>query len=253
MGNTILVETIIKDTKEILELTSDFINHEKIPGVYIELALSKVKNLHLELQMLNKADGDLEFIDAVPQPKKQTPISAPTVEKVIPQKKTQPPVEVEAPKAKQVVEKVKPPKKEKYIVEETKQKSTQPVVQQPVQEVQNGTILADKFKDDKKSLNETLSKQVKKKSLASQFEYKAIEDIRKAINLNSKIMFIKELFAGNANEYNQAIETLNNFDNLDQAMDYIAKSMNYDPENNTFMDFLEIIYLIIIFTFKVLK
>ncbi len=41
-----------------------------------------------------------------------------------------------------------------------------------------------------------------------------------AINLNDKFRFINELFAGNANEYNIAIEQLNNVNSMDEATAY---------------------------------
>ena len=255
MDNKSLVEIIIKDAQEIQELAKEFRNRDKIQGVYLELALSKVKNLYLEVQMLNSSNDDLSFLkkqdSQQPNVKEGKTVEQMMQKKLPVEKHTEQPVtKSEAkPAAKKVIHQEKNVPTAKKIESPKSKPETQPepkqerIKKQPqIQPVQNSTILADKFKDDTKSLNETLSKQVKKKSLASQFEYKAISDIRKAVNINSKIMFIKELFGGNANQYNQAVDQLNNFTNLDEAMEYIATNMEYDSENKVFIDFLEVVY-----------
>ncbi len=48
-----------------------------------------------------------------------------------------------------------------------------------------------------------------------------IENLKTAIIINDKFMFINELFDGNLREYNETIETLNGFKTLDQAADYL--------------------------------
>ena len=63
---------------------------------------------------------------------------------------------------------------------------------------------------------------VEKKSVEIVFEEPEIKTYPKlAINLNDKFRFINELFAGNANEYNIAIEQLNAVNSMDEATAYI--------------------------------
>ena len=63
---------------------------------------------------------------------------------------------------------------------------------------------------------------VEKKSVEIVFEKPEVKTYPKlAINLNDKFRFINELFAGNTNEYNIAIEQLNNVDSMDEASAYI--------------------------------
>ena len=63
---------------------------------------------------------------------------------------------------------------------------------------------------------------IEKKSVEIVFEKPEIKIYPKlAINLNDKFRFINELFAGNTNEYNIAIEQLNNVDSMDEASAYI--------------------------------
>lgn len=48
-----------------------------------------------------------------------------------------------------------------------------------------------------------------------------IDNLKAAININEKFMFINELFDGSLREYNETIDTLNGFQSLDQAADYL--------------------------------
>ncbi len=70
--------------------------------------------------------------------------------------------------------------------------------------------LADKLKTSgKPSLHEKMDVEQKDKSLFNQLQRKPVTDIKKAIGLNDKFLFIKDLFEGNSNEYNAFIEELN--------------------------------------------
>lgn len=80
-------------------------------------------------------------------------------------------------------------------------------------------IVADKLKDDKQSLNEKFHLEKEDKSLASKLLLTPVKDLKAAIGINDKFKFMNELFEGSMNDYNQAIETLNNFSSSDEAMD----------------------------------
>jgi hypothetical protein len=48
-----------------------------------------------------------------------------------------------------------------------------------------------------------------------------VENLKMAIPINDKFMFINDLFDGNLREYNETIEALNGFKTLDQAAEYL--------------------------------
>jgi hypothetical protein len=105
-----------------------------------------------------------------------------------------------------------------------------------------GQTIADQFQNEKKSLNDQAALNHKVKDLASKLKDQPIEDLKKAINLNDRFLFTKELFEGNAIKYNQAIEELNKFENLDQAMEYINTGFAWDMEKESFKKFIELVY-----------
>jgi hypothetical protein len=64
-------------------------------------------------------------------------------------------------------------------------------------------------------------KEAREKTLGPKSQPERIENLKTAISINEKFMFINELFDGNLREYNETIETLNGFKNLDQAADFL--------------------------------
>ncbi len=85
------------------------------------------------------------------------------------------------------------------------------------------TTIADKFKDEVKSLNEKLLKNKTDKSISSKMQHNAIKDLKSAIGINEKFLFINELFKGNMKEYNESILKLNEFKSLTEAESYLEE------------------------------
>lgn len=85
------------------------------------------------------------------------------------------------------------------------------------------TSLSDKFKDEKKSLNEKLGEEKKEKSIADKIQKKPIKDLKTAIGINDKFIFINELFKGSLQDYNKAIESINALGSGNEAFAYIEE------------------------------
>ncbi len=71
------------------------------------------------------------------------------------------------------------------------------------------TIIADKFKDKKESINEKIAQTKTDKSIGSKMQHNHITDLKAVIGINEKFLFIKELFNGNMQEYNKTVNKLN--------------------------------------------
>ena len=59
-----------------------------------------------------------------------------------------------------------------------------------------------------------------------------VTDLRQAIGLNDKFLLIRDLFGGDAQAYERAIETLNDFDDLDDCMIFIAEHYAWNPNSD---------------------
>ena len=111
------------------------------------------------------------------------------------------------------------PKKEVIVEKSTSEPAddVKPVIKEPnlspskkadiLKEKQ--TTIADKFMngDDK--------------SVAAKIQKNPISDLRLAIGVNDKFLFIKELFEGNLDSYNEAIRALNSFTEKEKAQNFL--------------------------------
>ncbi len=61
------------------------------------------------------------------------------------------------------------------------------------------------------------------KSIAARMQQSKIDDLKSAIGINEKFLFINELFGGNLNQYNNAMDELNNFKNIQGAKTYLIE------------------------------
>lgn len=63
-------------------------------------------------------------------------------------------------------------------------------------------------------------------TLAEKLQKKPIADLKAAIGLNQKFLFMNDLFEGENSKYNQAIDKLNSFSNIDDAKNYLLSLGN---------------------------
>lgn len=81
----------------------------------------------------------------------------------------------------------------------------------------------------KMTLNELLSSQLESRNSSPDFTKKTASDLKSAISLNDKMLFIKSLFNGYNLAYTEAIEILNRFDSFEAADNFLIK--NYAQKN----------------------
>ncbi|MBE6202687.1 MAG: hypothetical protein E7135_03430 [Rikenellaceae bacterium] len=86
--------------------------------------------------------------------------------------------------------------------------------------------LADVLGGDRQVLAEKMASEEKTTT-----PFNRITDLRKAIGLNDKFLMIKDLFGGNAAQYEATIDTLNEFDDLDDCMIYIVENFSWNPDS----------------------
>lgn len=74
-------------------------------------------------------------------------------------------------------------------------------------------------------------------SIAARMQKARINDLRTAIGINDKFLFINELFRGNMQQYNKALDELNDFKSLGGAQTYLMElkvEHQWDAESNAF-------------------
>lgn len=128
----------------------------------------------------------------------------------------------------------KPAEEEPVAEKESKQKEKQTA------------NLNDRYSGEQKAtLNEKLSSNKQEKSLAEAHASKKVESIRKSITINQRFMFVNELFGGNTQQFNEAIEHLEQEENYKSALKHIqhhyAQSNQWDMDGNEVQEFLSVV------------
>ncbi|HTI60835.1 hypothetical protein [Mucilaginibacter sp.] len=91
-------------------------------------------------------------------------------------------------------------------------------------------VKAETAADEKLTINQMISAQLNKTAkVAEQLHAPAITDLKQAINLNDKLLYIKDLFNGYNLAYSEAIDILNRFSTFAEAEDFLKT--NYAAKN----------------------
>ena len=149
-------------------------------------------------------------------------------------KETQPELVVEEEKAVEIVvenkvieeDRVEEIVVEQEVIEEPKiEEKKEEVVQElffeaPIEEpkpknISNGKSIGEQY-EQKKSIFENFSTNIKQDDISKRFNSPKI-DLRTAIGVNEKFMFINDLFSGNLREYTDFIQRLNEAETLEMA------------------------------------
>jgi len=89
--------------------------------------------------------------------------------------------------------------------------------------------------NDIKSVNEIHSDSPQT-SLADKFGQQPISDLTKEIGINERYLITESLFSGDSQACSTAIKDLNEFQNMDQASDFLkntlSKKYNWNPKSN---------------------
>jgi len=179
-------------------------HNERIPQIEFDIMMENLRKVYEDLQLLKRMDDPHFSNEKKFHPKDLQSVSSARSHESKPSAK--PPV----PPASQ------PPQPH------PKPAATVPVRHDtqtfPKKQVKSEEI--DLFAVEGSSMNIKL-KEAREKTFSPKIPSGRIENLKTAIIINDKFMFINELFEGNLREYNETIETLNGFKTLDQAADYL--------------------------------
>ncbi|MBL4655464.1 MAG: hypothetical protein JKY33_06550 [Bacteroidia bacterium] len=99
--------------------------------------------------------------------------------------------------------------------------------------------------DEPESINEKISKENNEPSIVEQHKSTPITDLGSAIDINKKFSYLNELFQGDIQLYNSAIEHLNGCNNFQEAEDYIQTSLqekyNWKEKEKIANDFITLV------------
>jgi len=144
------------------------------------------------------------------------------------------------------------------VIKEEKKISTEPVITKPELKIEEAKIeipeeikikISEEVKETVSIQNEkveessTLNDQLHSlgnEVLGEKFYSNSITDIRSAIGINDRFLFIRELFNNDNDKYNSTIEFINNTNEFSTVEEHFKLKQNWDFENPTVVQFLEI-------------
>ncbi len=84
-------------------------------------------------------------------------------------------------------------------------------------------VVGEAFEKSQNIVHERLAQMKDDQSIATRMQFKPVNNIKEAIGINEKFLFINELFNGDIKAYNQAVDQLNNFPSIHEAFEYLNK------------------------------
>lgn len=120
--------------------------------------------------------------------------------------------------------------------------------------VSKPTIMASLFDDaptvattfaGTKTYHDKISESREEKSLAEKLQKNPVSDLKKSIGINEKFAFINELFDGDLNCYNEAIDVLNKSEGHANAVNYLEQTLatkyNWNGESDSYLRLKDLI------------
>lgn len=224
---------------------------QQIPQIELDIILDNLRKLYQAYAVLNKLNNTVSEADSVTEEKPDTskgaqqeknqepfvpnlpkeayketpqeslkdiPAETNTEEEKAHQKKAVESTQKDTNKEEKTIETEKKEEKPKVAeekVEQSEDKDTSPDL------FSETVTMSDKFKNDTKSINEKIAQSLVDRTLASKIKKSPIADLKAAIGVNEKFRFIGELFDGNFASYNETIDKLNSFNNIEEAAKYL--------------------------------
>ncbi|MCX7986342.1 MAG: hypothetical protein N2662_05335 [Bacteroidales bacterium] len=101
--------------------------------------------------------------------------------------------------------------------------------------------LADLYEKKAPLINEVLAERIKKKDLSSVLQSKPIESLERAIDVNAKFLFVKELFFNNLQLFEKTIRIIDSAATFNDAFNYLQQQFIWNYESETVQKFLELV------------
>ena len=275
MKKDALINIIINDLKEVELLMEAFKGEDDVNPVFVNLAKTKLKSIEDELSLLNREFGkheagtvnaakeigsnkEAEVIiseerileeesEAVKIKGKPAGVVEEDNKKVVPEKTEEPVVnlkkeerEVEKERKVEVVkeEKRKPDVEERKEPKPAEDRSeVKPHVKAETKVVDEKARLGDVLQQDKSALNERISR----KDAGDMKFAKPVKDVKKAMGINDRFFYQRELFNSNSDLFNQTLDQINSMNSFDDAKNFLLSNFKWDETSDTTDAFLKIV------------
>ncbi|MBS2097990.1 hypothetical protein [Carboxylicivirga linearis] len=258
MEREALIDIILNDLNEMHTLVSTFKGKTAVNPAFINLAKTKLNNISEELSLLESVQESDQPVEIPTEssltssvrtitPEKEADEIAESSEQFVSGEASSATTDVnevitEVEVKKIEVEKNIDPKKEEKPSTSVQEKS-EPVIeaapeeQNEKPEEKKSSVLGEKMHSETKSVNEQIA--VKKEGNHISQIGKPVDDVRKAIGINDRFYYQRELFDGNMEKLNQTLDQLNTMDSFDSARQFLKSNFNWDDDNEVSQSFIK--------------
>ena len=227
------IDLIIKDLDDACRIIDDLKSYEGVPELQIELAKAKCKSAGAVIALLKNIKqqpasvitekSDKPEVKEIPDIKSKPAETLLTIE--------QPPVE-EKKESEKIIDKQ----------EETNKSPEKETVTKKTESPKTGSpIFADKFSNMSARINEQLSSRKGDDDITGRIKSKHIHSLKEAIGVNDRFYFIREIFNGDKDIYDQAIARLENVQSESDVKTVISGYTGIDAESEAFNQLLDIV------------
>jgi len=210
------LEIVTKDIQDIEKLVGNFKNYSRIPNIELDLALSRLRNVY-DLLLMFRDDSQTDIL--IPAPKTLTERIDTSTEVVVPEKTA-------------------------IAIPSEPVNATTSVIKNKIKtdpETSEKNIVGQRPSVEKKFINEKLGEQTSKKDISSKLQSQAIKSISGSLGINDKFLFIRELFAGNAESFRHTMDELDDARNFNDAYSLLSDKFQWDMDSETVQMLLNLI------------
>jgi len=235
------IAIILKDLEDAGNILDDLKKYPDVPAIQIELAKAKCRSAGDVIKVLANEHKEVEK-SPIPDKENNEMVldSSPTpeIEEVERERVSEEETEIRE----EIIAFEK--EEDKFEIEETViDEVVQARVENPDQQHDDSKkkqIVADKF-SKQSSINESMGSLRHDDETAELSKISPVHELTRAIGINERFMFIRELFNGDQDLYNSTLDQLNGTDNIDSAFGILAQAAPDATGDKTFDQLLDLV------------
>ncbi|MBN2164844.1 MAG: hypothetical protein JW717_01060 [Marinilabiliaceae bacterium] len=250
-----LVKIILNGINEVGILVQTFNEPGPVNQAFLKLTLQKIISIQQEIELLSSIASDniieTPLEESLPSKKNVQPVISDTTNTHIEQPVTTNKNEQKKPDLTDneiliIKDKITNIQQDTTLIKEISVNQDNTTIKEnkleiedtPLVEPKNPSILGESLGKNIQSVADKInaSKESNKVLIG-----KPVQDINKAIGINDRFLFQRELFGGNSSSMNQTIDQLNQLNTLEEAQLFLKSNFSWDMEDETVIAFFKTI------------
>lgn len=248
------IDIIIKDLREACDIINDLKKYQGVPVLQIELARAKCRSAAEVIALLKELHGKTSDV-AENKPEKKESGFAETEEHFVNDLAVEKEIKSEPAekKAELIESKVKPTEIHIIDAPEERKPEANPIhltgvhseagvqSRQTVRKQSENAIIADQFSNLGECFNEKIGNLKQEDDISQILQTKPLANLSEAIGINDKFLFIREIFSGDAQVYNEAILKLNSALSFDDARALVSAYTRDDTDADAVKQLMDLL------------